>query len=574
MYWNDWPVAQPFLVFGANAFNNTDWLNTWKQLDHDPKVEEIIRNVPVRNPLIWLDSTSNRLAWWREAKFGMFIHWGIYSLPGGEWKGKKVSGYAEHLMRKEKITRKEYLELAHQFNPTKFNADEWILHAKNAGMRYFIITAKHHDGFAMYDSKVSDFDIIDQSAFHRDPMAELAAAAKKHGIKFGFYYSHAFDWEHPDAPGNDWEYNNPGGDKLLGGANWYDTHPEWIPKAVKYVNEKAIPQIKELIAKYHPDILWFDTPQKLPLSENKRILDTIRAVDPNVVVNGRLVRNGGDYKNTADRPAEFYPVTGDWEAIPTTNESYGYHKFDSSHKPASFFIRLLAKAASKGGNLLMNIGPKGDGEFDAKDLKILDGIGKWMSKYGESIYGAKASSLPLQSWGVATQKGNKLYLHVFEWPADGKLIVGGLQADQVQTPVKNYDAHAIQIDVPRVAPDSMDAVIALQLTGKITDSIRYIAPNVKTHRLLAYDASIQGKFSFGDGKAGRYYVENWESLTWNFRTSKAATFNIEGQGNTQLQVDNQGITTSTVTLPAGVHEITIKPLSPGIKFLELKLISQ
>src|SRR5688500_7627244 len=158
---------------------------------------------------------EQRIQWWREAKFGMFIHWGIYSLPGGEWKGEKVGGYAEHLMRKEKITRKEYLELAHQFNPLKFNAEEWILQAKKAGMKYFIITAKHHDGFAIYDSKISDFDIIDQTPFKKDPMAELAFAAKRHVVKFGFYYSHAFDWEHPDAPGNDWEYNNPDGDKLV-----------------------------------------------------------------------------------------------------------------------------------------------------------------------------------------------------------------------------------------------------------------------------------------------------------------------------------------------------------------------
>ena len=353
---------------------------------------------------------EQRIQWWREAKFGMFIHWGIYSLPGGEWKGKKVGGYAEHLMRKEKISRKEYLELAHQFNPEKFNAEEWILQAKNAGMKYFIITAKHHDGFAIYDSKVSDFDIIDQTPFKKDPIDELATAAKKHGIKFGFYYSHAFDWEHPDAPGNDWEYNNPGGDKLIGTARWYDTHPEWLPKAVKYVDEKAIPQIKELLTKYHPDILWFDTPHKLPLSENIRILKTIRETDPDVVVNGRLARNSansfGDYRNTADRPAEFYPVTGDWEAIPTTNESYGYSKYDSSHKPVSHFIQLIASAAARGGNLLMNIGPKGHGAFDQKDIAILNGIGNWMTKNGESIYGTTAGPLPYHSWGVSTQKKN------------------------------------------------------------------------------------------------------------------------------------------------------------------------
>lgn len=181
---------------------------------------------------------EDRIKWWREARFGMFIHWGVYSEAGGEWKGREVGGYAEHLMRKEKITRKDYLDLASKFNPIKFNADEWVKTAKAAGMHYMVITAKHHDGFAMYPSEVSDFDIKDKTPFKRDPMAELAAACRKYGLKFGFYYSHAFDWEHPDAPGNDWEFKNPGGDlNLFGGRNWFDAHPELIPKAVKYVDE-------------------------------------------------------------------------------------------------------------------------------------------------------------------------------------------------------------------------------------------------------------------------------------------------------------------------------------------------
>ncbi|HTD93042.1 MAG TPA: alpha-L-fucosidase [Chitinophagaceae bacterium] len=487
---------------------------------------------------------EQRIEWWREAKFGMFIHWGIYSLPGGEWKGQKVNGYAEHLMRKEKITRKEYLDIAHEFNPEKFNAEQWILNAKKAGMKYFIITAKHHDGFAMFDSKVSDFTIVKQTPFKRDPMAELAAAARKYGVKFGFYYSHAFDWEHPDAPGNDWEYNNPGGDKLIGGVNWYDTHPEWLPRAVKYVNEKAIPQIKELILKYHPDILWFDTPQKLPLSENIRILKAIRETDPDVVVNGRLVRNAaanfGDYKNTADRPAEFYPVAGDWEAIPTTNESYGYHKYDSSHKSVSHFIQLLANAVSRGGNLLMNIGPKGDGEFDAKDLAILKGIGKWMDKNGESIYGTKASPLPLQNWGVSTLKGNKLYLHVFKYPADGKLYLGGLRSAvgktyflaglKKQLVVKRLNENDVQIILPLAVPDTANTVIVMELKGPLkVDTTRFIAPNIPVTRLLAFDAKQTGKgFGFGDGKTDRYYVERWkkkeQSLEWKFRIIQPGHF--------------------------------------------------
>ena len=571
----------------------------------------------------WTASMKNhegRVQWWREARFGMFIHWGVYSLPGGEWKGKKVGGYAEHLMRKEKISRKDYLELAHRFNPTEFDAEEWILTAKKAGMRYFIITAKHHDGFALYDSKVSDFDIVDQTPFKRDPMAELAAAAKKHGMKFGFYYSHAFDWEHPDAPGNDWEYNNPGGDKLLGGAGWFDTHPEWLPKAQNYVQQKAIPQIRELIEKYHPDILWFDTPHKLPLSENIKILKAIREADPKVVVNGRLVRsaaaNFGDYKNTADRPAEFYPVSGDWEAIPTTNESYGYSRFDDSHKPAGHFIRLLANTVSRGGNLLMNIGPMGDGAFEGRDLKILQGIGAWMDKNGESITGAQSSGLPLQSWGVTTRKGGKLYLHVFHWPKDGKLTVGGLAnapgkayllADgKKQLSFSRVSNKDIVIQTGKLAPDSSNTVIVLELKeAPKGDSTRYVSGNVPLTRLLAFDARQHGKgFGFGDGKKDRYYVEGWKTkeqfLSWDFRTSAPLRFKLVAHylagensgGSFELELNGRRIEKPVlggsssskvvvqelgeVALPAGVHTLSLKPLAISgqelMKLLELQMI--
>jgi alpha-L-fucosidase len=561
---------------------------------------------------------EQRIQWWRDAKFGMFIHWGVYSLPAGEWKGKKVSGYAEHLMRKEKISKKEYLEVAHQFNPVLFDADKWILDAKKAGMNYFIITAKHHDGFAMYDSRVSDFNIMAQTPFKRDPMAELAAAAKRHGVKFGFYYSHAFDWEHPDAPGNDWEYKNPGGDSgLYGGVNWYVAHPELLPKAVKYVDEKAIPQIKELLSKYHPDILWFDTPQKLPLSENIRILKAIRETDPNVVVNGRLVRsanaNFGDYKNTADRPAEFYPVEGDWEAIPTTNESYGYSKYDNSHKTSGFFIQLLAKAASRNGNLLLNIGPKGDGTFDAKDSQILSGIEKWVARNSESIYKTHKTSMPLQSWGVTTQSGNKLYLHVFDWPNDGKLYVGGLKSKMDKayflTDVKKNKLliQAIgdgdfYINVPKKAPDTANTVIVLALNGQLeTDNLRYVSTSTALTRLLAFDADLSKGFTFGDGKTDRFYVEGWEkkeqAVKWDFRTTFPQKFKIvikylagkDAGGNYNFKIDQQEIKQNVLTsdkvisqnigeiqLAKGIHHININPdtISKNelMKLLEVQLI--
>lgn len=564
---------------------------------------------------------DSRVAWWREARFGMFIHWGIYSLPGGEWKGKKVGGYAEHLMRKEKIPRAEYLELAHQFNPVKFNADAWVKMAKNAGMRYMIITAKHHDGFAMYNSDVSDYNVVKQTAWKHDPMADLSAACKKYGIKFGFYYSHAFDWEHSDAPGNDWDYKNPGGDlNLFGGRDWYDVHPELLPKAVNYVNTKAIPQIKELITKYHPDILWFDTPQKLPLSENIRILKAIRETDPNVVVNGRLARGGGadlgDYRNTADRPAEFFPVEGDWEAIPTTNESYGYSKFDKSHKPVGFFIQLLAKAASRGGNLLMNIGPMGNGEIAPEDAAILKGIAKWMDKNSASIYQTTKTPLPFQSWGVSTRKDNLLYLHVFNWPANGSLIVGGLKsnvskayllADPAKKPLnfKRIDALDVAISVPTQAPDALNTVIVLETQGTIeTDATRLLAGAEITNHLLAFDAELTGKgFGFGDGKTDHYYVDGWKStdqqIKWSFRLIKPANFKVvlkyladnTDEGTYQLKLGDlvkSGKVVSaakeevkeeeigTVSLQSGVHTLQLNALQISkanlIKVLEVELI--
>lgn len=246
-------------------------------------------------------------------------------------------------------------------------------------MRYFVITAKHHDGFAMYPSDAYPYDIR-LSKFQKDPMEALSRAAKKYGIKFGFYYSHAFDWEHPDAPGNDWDYpTNPGGDKLVGGKNWWLERKDFLANAEKYVNEKSIPQIQELIRKYDPDILWFDTPQKLPLYLNIRILEAIRQADPQnkIVVNGRLARFGsnniGDYRNTGDRSAFFFPTEGAWESIPTTNESYGYSVVDTVRKPVSFFVQLLPSATSKGGNILMNVGPMGNGPMGQERHRSVSG---------------------------------------------------------------------------------------------------------------------------------------------------------------------------------------------------------
>ena len=542
---------------------------------------------------------DQRIAWWRDAQFGCFIHWGVYSTFGGEWNGQPFKGYAEHMMRIQKIPRAEYAaKVVSVFNPVKFDADAWVKLIKGAGMKYVIITAKHHDGFAMYPSAVSKYNIRDASLFKRDPMRELSEACRRNGIRFGFYYSHAFDWEDPNAPGNDWDYDNPGGDKNLhGGVTWFDQHPELLPKAQRYVDEKAIPQILELLKNYQPDILWFDTPGKLPLSENLRILKAIRVVDQNVVINGRLARGMGhffgDYKNTSDRAAEIVPTDGDWETIPTTNESYGYHKYDLSHKPVSHFIQLLAKAAARGGNVLMNIGPMGDGLIDQKDQEILRGIGKWLAVNGSSIYGGERSPLPVQAWGETSLKRDKLYLHVFDWPRDGRLELGGLKnavtsayllADPLKKPLqtRRLNDSDVVIRVPRMGPDSSDSVVVVEVVGPIrANPVRLLSSRTEPNVLRSFDGELHGAgLRYGDGKSFRAYVFEWrdpkEWIGWSVRLNEPSEYEValkyttaskDNRGSYEVVVGDQRLNASVVPTPNENESTTVVlgrvKLAPG-----------
>ena len=494
----------------------------------------------------WRDSMETRdqrLAWWREARFGMFVHWGVYSHLGNEYRGRKGGGYAEHIQRVLKIPIPEYrAEVAGNFNPVGFDADAWIRQARDAGMGYFVITAKHHDGFAMWPSQVNRANVMDATPWRHDPMADLRAACRKYSVKFGFYYSHAFDWGEADGPGNDWDFKNPGGDTLLGGRDWWQTTPAFLPRAKCYVDEKSIPQLRELIAHYDPDILWFDTPHKLPPSENVRIMQAVRAASPRVVINGRIVRGWGDYDSTADRPAEFSPHEGDWEGIPTTNESYGWSKFDDSHKPPAHFIRLLAKAAARGGNLLMNIGPMGDGRFDPRDTAILSGIGTWWKLNGESIRGTERTPLPVQTWGESTRKGNRLYLHVFQWPADGRLVIGGLKSDVKSTrllagaptrPLTTARLNALDmcIAVPAAAPDPVDAVVVVECAAApVADTTRLLQPAFGAEALRAFDGELRGGLRFGAGKKTDDWAGNWtradDQVAWSVRLNEPASYDV------------------------------------------------
>jgi len=498
-----------------------------------------------------MQTREARLHWWREARFGMFMHWGVYSRLGGVWEGAPVRGYAEHIQRIRKIPIPVYREkVAAPFDPTGFDADAWVRAAREAGMGYLVITAKHHDGFAMYDSQVSSYNVVQATAWKRDPMRALKEACARQGLKFGFYYSHAFDWGERDGAGNDWDYDNPGGDRQLwGGERWYEQHPERLAQVRRYVDGKAIPQLRELIAKYDPDILWFDTPHKLPADENLRILRAVREAKPDIVINGRAVQTVsggpparfGDYRSTADKPAEFPPEDGDWEGIPTTNKSYGWHQQDHSHKPPEHFIRLLAKAAARGGNLLLNVGPMGDGRIDPKDLAILGGIGAWMKGNGESIRGTQRSPLPVQAWGESTRKGSTLYLHVFAWPRGGRLTVGGLLspvkrarllADGRPLELERAGAKDLVVHLPAAAPDAIDSVVALELEGDVAvDPARLLSTDVPADTLRAFDGERVGPgLSFGAGKTRDAWVRGWSrpeaAMTWPVRLAAPATYQV------------------------------------------------
>jgi alpha-L-fucosidase len=402
----------------------------------------------------------------------------------------------------------------------------------------------------MFDSNVSDYNVVKASPWKHDPMRDLRDACKKQGVHFGFYYSHAWDWEAAGGPGEGWGYPRAQERSPEADQQWAFEHPAEMNKIRRYVDGKAIPQIKELIAKYDPEIMWFDTPGFLPVTENLRILKAAREAKPTLVVSGRITQGipggpkarFGDYLSTTDKPAEFPPNEGDWEAIPTTNESYGWHKMDESHKPPEHFIQLLAKAAARGGNVLLNIGPMGNGRMDPKDLKILDGIGAWMKVNEASIRGTEKTPLPVQAWGESTRKGNTLFLHVLYWPAKGRIVVGGLKSKVVKATLLADAKHAplkvdrlgdldVLVQGPADAPDPVDTVVALEVEGEpAADRPRLIGSDVAVDVLRAFDAHLTGQLTFGSGKLRDAYVQGWdrpdEEVSWLVRVREPVTYEV------------------------------------------------
>lgn len=420
-------------------------------------------------------SHDERMQWWREARFGMFIHWGVYSVPAGTYHGEQSKHIGEWLMRDFNIPVAEYADYAKQFDPEKFDARAWVQIAKNAGMKYIVITAKHHDGFAMFHTHVDGYNIYDATPWKHDPIKELSEAARKAGLKFGVYYSEAQDWHHPGGAAA-----KRNAERNIDAQNHWD--PAQQGSMDDYIDKVAVPQVKELLSNYGPiSVLWWDTPVGMTPERVAKFLPLLK-LQPALITNNRLdaKHTTGDY----DTPEQKIPTNGlpgDWETCMTMNSTWGYKSFDNNWKSTDTLLHNLIDIASKGGNYLLNVGPTSEGVIPQPSVDRLKEIGAWMKVNGEAIYGTTASPFDKQpAWGrctkKVTRKGGTLYLHVFDWPADGNLVVPSLQgmvksARLLATGKKlamNVDANdELVISVPKEAPDKISSTIKLEVQGAI-----------------------------------------------------------------------------------------------------------
>ncbi len=426
-----------------------------------------------------------RMAWWREARFGMFIHWGLYSIPAGAWNGKQYSFIGEWIMNSASIPVADYRGLASKFDPTAYNAHDIVALAKSAGMKYIVITSKHHDGFAMFDSKADPFNIVAATPFKRDPIRELAEECRKQGIKLGFYYSQDQDWTAPggaayktgnhDAPNHHWDKAQDG-------------------NFATYLHTKAIPQIKELLTRYgdFPAVIWFDTPTADMTPALAGEIVTLLNQHPNLIWNNRL---GGGYNGDTETPEQYIPAKGypgrDWEACMTMNDTWGYKSFDTNFKSTETILRNLIDIASKGGNYLLNIGPDSKGNVPALEIERLHEVGKWLAVNGEAIYGTKptlfgdeagsfsntekdsegkAKFIPAWKWR-STTTANNIYIEIFAWPNGSfhldklprNVASAYLLADPAKSPLKvTKTSTGVDIALPAKALDPIATVVVLK----------------------------------------------------------------------------------------------------------------
>lgn len=397
-----------------------------------------------------------RGAWLAHSRFAMFCHWGLYAELAGRWRGRTYYGISEWIMHRAQIPIAEYEQVARRFNPVDFDAGEWVALAKAAGMRHLMITAKHHDGFAMFRSRVSPYNIVDATPFGRDPMAELSAACAEQGLRFGFYYSQTADWHELDAVGNSWD--TPPADRDF----------------QRYLRTKAIPQLEELLTGYGPIAgIWFDTPGSIAPEQSAELVALVHRLQPECLVNSRIGNGLGDYDTLGDQEIPRLPRSGLWETPDTSNDTWAYAWYDQNWKSAGEIARRLVRVVSRGGTYLLNVGPDGRGRIPDACAEILREVGGWVGEHEAALHGAGATPLGPLPWGECTTEGARLHLHVFDWPADGRLVVPGLRGRALAAHVDGEPvgleplAGGWLVRLPLVRPRTLLPVVTLEMDGDL-----------------------------------------------------------------------------------------------------------
>lgn len=517
------------------------------------------------------DAQLDRMAWWREAKFGMFVHWGIYSVTGGQYRGQELPNSAEWMMARGKIPIAEYEQYAARFNPSKFDANEFVGLAKQAGMKYLVITAKHHDGFAMFDSTSNDFNVVDATPFKRDIMKELADACQEQGIRFGFYYSQAQDWHHPGGFGNGW-------DKTITRVS-----------SDEYVSQKAVPEVKQLLTEYGPiGIFWWDTPRKMS-RESFDSLHSLTQLQPRTITNDRLGEDyPGDYKTFERNIPKQKPPVSDWEVCMPISGSWGFKRSDHAFKSTEKLIQNLADIASMGGNYLLNVSPTGEGTLLPQATDRLRAIGAWMRVNSESIYGTTASPLGKLEWGRCTMKTSgdetTLYMHVFDWPEEGQLLVPGLKNKAKRAYLLDGGAELVAESIddglllkqfPSAPTDPYNSVVAIKLQGEV--DVEAVMPRLDGKGSLvlsaesAYLHNNEGAPPIRlreDGEASNlsHWTDSQAWAEWPFTVSQPGQYDVYGE----MAVQN-AMSRFTIGLQGQPHEVELPSTGGYSKYAKRRL---